>query len=336
MSARFVRRRLFRQVYLAVLGSVLLFAFLVTVVRYFEPRGLGVRSASHDLAHVFVVHWLLALALLAAIAAAVTYPLARRLTGRLERLQGHVERLGQADLAVRVPVEGDDEVAVLARSFNDAAARIESLVGAQRQLLAHVSHELRTPLARLRVGVELLEQGGSEDVRRRMILDVHELDALIGELLVATRLESGAPLERTEDVDLLALLAEEAARSEAEVGGEPLRVRGDPRLLRRLVRNLLENARVHGDGLGVSAEVRGDGAGCVLLSVSDRGPGVPASERERIFEPFHRLDGRSDGGPGAGLGLALVRQIARRHGGEARCVERAGGGSCFEVRLSVA
>jgi signal transduction histidine kinase len=126
-------------------------------------------------------------------------------------------------------------------------------------------------------------------------------------------------------------VAEEAARGEAEVEGEPVTVRGDPRLLRRLVRNLLDNARRHGAGTRVEAFVdRRDGR--ARLRVCDRGPGVPSAERERIFDPFYRLPGAA-AAEGAGLGLALVRQIARRHGGEAGCQPRDGGGSCFEVEL---
>jgi signal transduction histidine kinase len=327
------RGRLFRQVYAAVLGAVLLFGLLVTLVRYLEPRRPGLESPTDEAVHLVTLHWLMGLLLLALTTAAVAYPVARRLTSRLERLQGHVVLLGSGRLDARVPVEGDDEVAELARSFNDSAARIEALVRAQRQLLANVSHELRTPLARLRVAVELLEGPAPSSARRGMIEDVRELDELIGELLVASRLESGAPLETVEDVDLLALAAEEAARTGAEAVGEPLRVRGDARLLRRLVRNLLENARVHGEGRSVEVTVR-PASGAAELVVADRGPGVPEAERERIFEPFHRVAGgsRSDGS-GSGLGLALVRQIARRHGGDARCLPREGGGSLFSVRL---
>jgi signal transduction histidine kinase len=111
-------------------------------------------------------------------------------------------------------------------------------------------------------------------------------------------------------------------------------VQGDPRLLRRLIRNLLDNARRHApDSLIELAVVRRDGQ--AVLTVADRGPGVPEAERERIFEPFYRLRARPQA-DGTGLGLSLVRQIARRHGGEARCLGREGGGSMFEVALPAA
>src|SRR5207247_151428 len=127
-------------------------------------------------------------------------------------------------------------------------------------------------------------------------------------------------LERREDVDLLALLAEEAARGGAVVTGDPVRVKGDPRMLRRLIRNLLENAERYGGGAAVEASVQSAGAAGALLRVADRGPGVSEAERERIFEPFYRSSRAGESERASGLGLALVRQIARHHGGEARCL----------------
>jgi signal transduction histidine kinase len=275
---------------------------------------------------------LLVVSILLATAVAIgAWPVARRLTRRLERLRAGVEDLGGGDLRARVPVEGKDEVADLARSFNRAADRIEALVGAQRTLLASASHELRTPLTRIRMALEL---GESAERRAQVAADIGELDELIEELLLASRLESAPALAPPEDVDLLGLLAEEAARVEAEVTGRPAPVRGEARLLRRLIRNLLENARRHGAGSAIEAAVEPAG-GRVVLRVCDRGPGVPAGESERIFDAFYRLPG-ADASSGAGLGLALVRQIARRHGGDARYRPRAGGGSCFEVELPTA
>lgn len=278
--------------------------------------------------------WLLTLALLAAAIAIGSYPIVRRITGRLERLQSRVDALGAGALASRVEVEGNDEVANLARSFNRAADRIERLVNAQRTVLAGASHELRSPLARISMGIELLQDRDRPELRARLSQDIAELDELIGELLLASRLDTLEHLERTEDTDLLALLAEEGARIGAQVDGVPVSIPGDPRMLRRLIRNLLDNATRYANGSAIEASVAALDGGGALLQVADRGPGVPAEERERIFEPFYRsasLRERSD--RGVGLGLALVRQIACRHGGDARCLPREGGGTCFEVSL---
>jgi signal transduction histidine kinase len=268
---------------------------------------------------------------LVAIAVAVgAYPVVRRLTGRLERLQAGVESLGAGDLSARVKVEGRDEVAQLARSFNRAAGRIEALVGAHKSFLANASHELRTPLTRIRMAVELLKENADPRRKRELEQDIVELDTLIDEILTASRLDAvGAGA--SEEVDLLALASEECARyEEAQLTGEPVTVLGDSRLLRRLIRNLLENARRHGvPPVEVRVSRAGGGA---ELRVTDHGPGVPDSEREGVFQPFHRFGGTGERA-GAGLGLALVRQIARRHGGDARYVAGAPSGGSFVVTL---
>jgi signal transduction histidine kinase len=279
--------------------------------------------------------WLAMLALLAVAVAIGSYPVVRRLTGRLERLQARVDALGEGELSTRVQVEGVDEVADLAASFNRAADRIERLVNAQKTLLASASHELRSPLARMRVAIELLAAEDRPEIRDRVSRDIAELDELIGELLLASRLDAIEEIQRNEEVDLLALVAEEGARVEADVTGDPVRIRADARMLRRLVRNLLENARRHGGGTQVEARVSRTPDGGALLCVEDAGPGVAEAERERIFEPFYRPAGmRESSEGGVGLGLALVRQIARHHGGEAVCVPREGGGTRFEVTLA--
>jgi signal transduction histidine kinase len=278
--------------------------------------------------------WLVALGLLAVAIAIGAYPVVRRITRRLERLHTRVEALGAGDLTARVEVEGCDEVASLARSFNQAVDRIERLVQAQRTMLAGASHELRSPLARMRMAIELLAGADRPELRARLSQDIAELDALIGELLLASRLDTLERLARTEDLDLLALLAEEGARTGAEVSGASVCIQGDARMLRRLMRNLLENAQRYAAGSPIEASVVPLTPMGACLRVADRGPGVPEPERERIFEPFYRPTGlRERGDGGVGLGLALVRQIARHHGGEVRCLPRAGGGTCFEVTL---
>ena len=254
-------------------------------------------------------------------------PMVRRLTGRLERLQHGVESLGAGDLRARVKVEGRDEVAQLAQSFNQAAARIETLVDAHKLLLANASHELRTPLTRIRLGLELVET--DPDRKAELTRNIAELDRLVDEILLVSRLDATEGLDVREDVDLAALAAEECARYEdCGVHGQSVMVRGDPTLLRRMIRNLVENAKLHGKPpVEVAVERRGDQA---ELSVSDRGEVIAAEARERLFSAFYRIPGRS-GPKDTGLGLALVRQIARRHGGEA--AYRPEHGSCFMVSL---
>jgi len=309
------------------------------------PDGrLVLYRATEDRPHAKAIGFLAALAGLALAVAIGAWPLARRLARRLERLQTRVEALGAGDLAARVEVEGRDEIAALARSFNRAAARIQALVDAQRDTLAAASHELRSPLARIRMAVELLAENGDPRLRARIERDVEDLDALIEEILLASRLSTREGPVHRERIDLQALSAEEAARAGAAFAGGPAAVDGEGRLLARLLRNLLENAARHAPGAPARVELAvRDGR--ALLRVLDRGPGVPEAERERIFDPFYRRPGghAGDGGTsgtgsdegvaGAGLGLSLVRQIARRHGGEARCLPREGGGACFEVSL---
>ena len=331
----------------------------------------------------------LALALLFVAVGLAAWPVSRRITRRLEALQRSVDAQAAGDLRVRAEVSGQDEVAALAHSFNHAAERIEALVSrqeallsTQRRLLANASHELRSPLARIRMAIELMLENPADlthhtdEVRQ----NIRELDALVEEILLASRLDTLSLDElRREPVDLTQLAAEEAARTGAvwmdetpsdvnrddgaESGAAHTTVAGDARLLRRLLRNLLENARRYqpdddepvllclsqergllaGAGPEVEAcdseATNGDEAGeatdWLRIEVLDRGPGVPEAARERIFEAFYRVDGHSEQAGNVGLGLSLVRQIARRHGGDVHHEPREGGGSRFVVRLPV-
>jgi signal transduction histidine kinase len=274
------------------------------------------------------------LALLFVAVAAGAYPVVRSLTRRLESLQAGVERFGAGSLGQRVDESGRDEVAAVARSFNFAAERVETLLRSHQSLLANASHELRSPLARLKMAVAMLPQaeGAQRDtLRREAQANIAELDALVEEVLLASRLDAGAWSLKRESVELLALAAEEAAHVDAQVSGVPCTLSGDERLLRRALRNLLENARRYGAGeIEVFVEREGPSA---RFRVCDRGPGVPEAYRERIFEAFFRLPGHAEREGGVGLGLSLVKQIAGRHGGSVRCEARDGGGSCFTISL---
>jgi signal transduction histidine kinase len=259
------------------------------------------------------------------------YPIVRGLTRRLERLQEGVVSLGEGDLSTRVKVEGRDEVAALAQSFNRSAERVEALVGAHRLLLANASHELRTPLSRIRLGVELLKDGPDTQREANLVKDIAELDQLVDEILLSSRLDATSQLDTRDAVDLLGLAAEECARYPGcALNGEAATVRGDPRLIRRLIRNLLENAARHGKP-PIEVCVRAQGGEAVII-VADHGSGIPAAEHDMVFEPFHRAPSRTAGG-GTGLGLTLVRQIARRHGGDAHYETTGPTGSQFRVTL---
>ncbi len=313
-----------------------------------------------------------------------SYPVVRRLTQRLEKLQRSVERWGSGDLAVRVDAHGSDEVAFLAQRFNQAADRIEALVQSHKALLANASHELRSPLARIRMGMELIEHSPSPQLRAELARNINELDALIDEILLASRLDamqhsSRIDMGAREAVDMLALVAEECARMNVALEVVNLNVQRDhtlvaavmpgqsammsvvgvARLLRRMVRNLLENAkRYGGDQVEVTLALRDvalHNSGLLDLTavsptntlsplstqplrwlelvVCDRGPGVPEAELERIFEPFYRSSDASESDGGVGLGLSLVRSIARSHAGHVHCRGRDGGGACFVLRL---
>lgn len=287
--------------------------------------------------------------------ALATYPIIRKLTRRLELLQNGVEKWGEGDLSIRVPEAGADEVTFLAARFNHAAERIETLVkshesllASQKSLLANASHELRSPLTRIRMGLELMGSSASPAFKNEISRNISELDQLIEEILLASRLDAReADMGTIESVDLIGLAAEECARVNAELdvqlasdpsatqaepaGPSDLPVQGVTKLLRRAMRNLLENARRHAAG-EITVTLRKTDRQATI-SVCDRGPGVPPGLRERIFEPFYRLPGATERDGGVGLGLALVKSIALRHGGTVSCENRPDGGACFIVRL---
>lgn len=274
---------------------------------------------------IFIVLTLSALAV-----ALAAFPLARRLTRRLEALKQAVEEFGAGKLDSRAALKGRDEVATLAASFNRAADRIEALMAARKTLLANASHELRSPLARLTMATQMLPDDIDPKRQEEIARNIAELDQLVGEILLASRLDADAAPGSVAEVDLLGLVAEEAASFGAEVTGTPVSLCGDARLLARMTRNLLENARRYGGGTKIEVALERVAAG-VELSVADRGPGVPEAQRERIFEPFYRLPDAPERDGGVGLGLSLVRQIAERHGGAVRCEGRDGGGLRFVV-----
>jgi signal transduction histidine kinase len=284
------------------------------------------------------------------VVALATRPLARRLSRPLERLTAAARQLGGGDLAARVPPLAGrgrwwrrrhapvDELVELTRAFNEMAERVERLVRGQKELLANVSHELRSPLTRLRMALALLPREGAAEARLvDAERDLTELDRLIDDVLATARLEATGLPTRLGEVDvraLLAALAERARHDPAMAGravtvgeGEPLTLVADEALLRRALWNLVENAAKYGaPPITLAAARQGDR---VALSVTDEGPGIAPEARQRVLEPFHRLDAaRTPGGAapgGVGLGLTFARRVAEVHGGSI-VVEAASGG----------
>jgi signal transduction histidine kinase len=263
---------------------------------------------------------------------------------RLDRIRAEVDTLGPDQLERRVPGDGRrDEVGRLAATMNRMLARLDESAQRQRRLVADVSHDLQAPLATQRVSLELaLASPAAVDpqlLRRDVLGATGEMERLVDDLLVLAAADEGAPVE-TSAVDLDVIVLEEAARvrsrgstavDTARVSAGP--VRGDPSELRRVVRNLLDNAVTHAcSRVELRLECRD---GLVVLDVVDDGPGVPEADRDRVFERFHRGDpARTRGAPGTGLGLAIARSLAERAHGSLECLE-GGPGATFRLVLPV-
>jgi len=284
-----------------------------------------------------------------AVLALVSIPFARSIARPLERLTATAEELGRGKLSVRSGLRRKDEVGRLALAFDEMAGRLEALLRSEKELLANVSHELRTPLARIRVAVELAEEGDLEQARgylREIGADLLELDRLIEDVLTAARLDvgitsGGAPPVRLVELDPAAVVERSAARFRKENPERELRVEVDPALpavradevlLRRVLDNLVDNARKYSDG-AIVLGARADGD-AVELWVEDGGIGVEPADLERLFEPFFRTDrSRARRSGGLGLGLTLARRIVEAHGGTLVARSEPGRGSTFTVRI---
>jgi signal transduction histidine kinase len=314
----------------------------------------GSSLAVQELAVAGTVRAMLAgLPVLLVVVGVVTWLVTRHALRPVEGIRAEMAEItGSRDLSRRVPVPASrDEVARLAVTTNGTLAALQESVERQRRFVADASHELRSPIASLRTQVEvagahpeLLEVG-------ELLEDVVRLQHLATDLLLLARLDAGEE-PRAVRVDLADLVREETARRPEPVRAGELEeavVAGSRGRLERVLGNLLDNARRHArervvvrvrtepGGTAGAGPAGSRGAGWAVLSVEDDGPGVPEAERERVFERFVRLDdarARDDGG--AGLGLAIVREIVTRHGGTIALGRAPGGGALFTVRLPLA
>lgn len=263
----------------------------------------------------------------ALLTAAMALLMVRRTAVRLKRLADSAAEVGQGRQPAILPETGAEEWQQLTRAFNRMAAEVQALLENRTTLLAGVSHDLRTPLTRLRLALSMLD-GVDAKLLQRMEADIAEIDRLIAAMLAFARaLQDEAPKE----LDLAAVLAglAGAVSQPARVGfsiGAPCAVLASELALRRIAGNLMENALRYGEGGPVELQLL-CGKQEVVVRVLDRGPGIPADEREAVFRPFYRLEqSRSKDGGGSGLGLAIAKQLADAHGWRIELAEREGGG----------
>jgi two-component system sensor histidine kinase CpxA len=281
--------------------------------------------------------------------------LSRYLTQPLLKLRTTTNQLAEGNLGARVSTKlakRQDEVGQLGRDFNSMAERLESMVKAQQRLLGDISHELRSPLARLGVALGLARQRSGAEANGaldRIERESDNLNEMISQLLTLTRLESGTDGRKRTDVDLAALVREVADDADFEarsrnravqvVSSDNCSIKGVEELLRSAVENVVRNA-VHYTREGTAVEValrkqNGGGDNFAVISVRDRGNGVPEEALEKIFRPFYRAEDARDrqSGGGTGLGLAITERAVRMHGGSVQAANAAGGGLAVEMRF---
>jgi two-component system sensor histidine kinase CpxA len=289
------------------------------------------------------------LAIALVVTAITSWWLAEHLSAPIRRMQAGARALASERLDVRVSAgleERRDELAVLARDFDAMADQLRATRAARTQLLRDISHELRSPLARMRVALGLARQPRGDPALQldRLEREIERLDSMIGQVLKLARLHGdGSPVKR-EPVDLDEIIEEVVrdANFEGAVKGCEVQVRGaagaallgSREFLHSAIENVLRNAvRYSPEGAPVELSLDGSGAG-IAITVADRGPGVPAADLQRIFEPFYRVaESRDRDSGGEGIGLAITSQVMRAHGGTASARNRPGGG--FEVRLEL-
>ncbi len=291
-----------------------------------QPDGqwMTLRVEESGLVKSWQTRVLLCFALSALILIPIVYLFARRLARPIAAFAQAAERLGRDPGAPPLDLQGPAEVETAATAFNEMQERIRRYVQDRTAMVGAVAHDMRTPLTRVRFRIE----AAPEPLRSKIIADIDQMDAMISSAMAFVR-DASDPVERRklELVSLVESVADEMAETGLSVTSEgdgPVVIHGDPIGLRRLVTNLIDNA-VKFAGSAHARVYAEDGS--AIVEVDDDGPGVPEGEREKLFEPFQRGEpSRSRATGGTGLGLAVVRSVARGHGGDASLENRVGGG----------
>jgi two-component system osmolarity sensor histidine kinase EnvZ len=268
-----------------------------------------------------------------AIAILATFFIAWRLNRPLAELARAAEKLGKGVDPAPIEESGPTEIRAVARAFNRMKEGLQKSQRERATFLAGVSHDLRTPLSRLRLEVEMLDGRVETGTQRAMVEDLDDMNAIIDQFIDFTRSEAAEPAMAADLSELARASADRAARSGVQVRCEldpvpAMKLR--PLAMRRLIDNLVGNAARHAGGEVTLRTSTQDGQ--TVLSVLDRGPGIPAAMVERLKEPFTRLDDARSGSSGAGLGLAIANRVAALHGGRLDLLPREGGG--LEARVS--
>jgi signal transduction histidine kinase len=304
-----------------------------------------------------IILWIMRLIVVLIISSIACYLLSRHMTAPIIKLRKAAKQLASGDLTVRVaPAVGArrDEIGELARDFDVMAERVETLLTSQRQLLGNISHELRSPLSRLGVALELAERHSSSEAEKylgRIELEAERLNELIGRLLAFTRLDSGIGDVKKEAFDLTEVVGEVAADADFEARGAGKTVRvtesktcvvsGVKELIRSAIENIVRNAvRYTRGGTEVEIALRcthGTGVPAAMITVRDRGPGVPEDDLEKLFRPFYRVgEGRERQTGGTGLGLAITERAILLHGGSVKAINAPDGGLIIEISIPLA
>jgi two-component system osmolarity sensor histidine kinase EnvZ len=291
-----------------------------------------VRVPRERIERQIALRWLGWGALAVALSLLAAYFLVSRLNRPLRALASAAGAIGKGKIPDPVSESGPEEIRTLSHAFNQMSKDLARLDADRALILAGVSHDLRTPLSRLRLGIEM--SGADPQLRDGMTADIEEMDRTINQFLDFARTDGGETLQHADLAAIAAEVAEHYGRRGKSVATDFSRVPELPLQvlsMRRVVLNLIDNALRYGEK-EVSVAVHAE-AGAAVLEVADRGPGIPASEAERLKQPFTRLEvARSDKG-GAGLGLAIVERVVRAHRGSFELLAREGGGLVARIRL---